>query len=202
MKKRSMIIESGAVRMIFISNLLMGALFGCFDTTTVAFTQDVGQPHAASIVFMLSAVFSMVVGVVFGMLKLRASVRVQFSVAAILIGAFWSLLVFVDGLATLYPVVCFASLVYAPFLITGNALCEHTVPPERLTESLTWLNTGIICGLAFGPTAAGAVIDAWGSIVGYDLAALMGMCLVLFNVVTIPLWRRFMARHAAARSGR
>ena len=198
-KRRSMFIESGAVRMLFTSNLLMGVLFGCFDATTITFTQNLGYPNAASVAFALSAVFSMVVGVVFGTLKLKASRRVQFTVAAIAIGVFWSLLTFVESLGTLYAVVSFASLVYAPFLISGNALCEQAVPPERLTESLTWLNTGIICGLAIGPTASGAIIDAFGANAGYDLAAVMGVCLALFNVVTIPLWKRIMARHEGER---
>ena len=193
-KKRSMFIESGAVRMLFISNLLMGALFGCFDTSTIAFTQELGHPGAASVAFALSSVFSMVVGVVFGTLKLKASRRVQFTMAAIAIGLFWSLLAFVNSLGMLYAVVSFASLVYAPFLICGNALCEQAVPPERLTESLTWLNTGIICGLAFGPTAAGAIIDTFGASFGFDLAAVMGLSLALFNIATIPLWKRTMAR--------
>lgn len=200
-KRRSMFIESGAVRMLFASNLLMGMLFGCFDATTISFTQELGYPQAASVVFALSAISSMVVGVVFGTLKLKASRRVQFTVAAILIGALWALVAFVEGLMSLYVVVFIASLVYAPFLICGNALCEQAVPPERLTESLTWLNTGIICGLAIGPTASGAIIDALGAVAGYDLAAVMGLLLALFNVATIPLWKRTMARIEAVRAG-
>ena len=199
-KRRSMFIESGAVRMLFLSNLLMGAVFGCFDTTTITYTQDLGYPNAASAVFMLSAVSSMVVGVVFGMVRFKASRQVQFSTAAILIGALWALLVFVEGLEILLVVVGVASLVYAPFLISGNALCEQVVPPERLTESLTWLNTGIICGLAIGPTVAGAIIDALGATVGYDLAAIISLCLALFNVATIPLWKRTVARFEAERT--
>ena len=194
-KRRSMFIESAAVRMLFISNLMSGMLFGSFDTTTIAFTQSIGQPTAASLVFMLSAVFSMVIGLVFGMLRLKATRRVQYTVAAILFGSFWSLVVFVDGLGLLYVIVCISSLMYAPFLISGNALCEQAVPPERLTESLTWLNTGIICGLAIGPTISGAIIDAMGAIAGYDFAAAMAMCLVLFNIAMIPVWKRTMARH-------
>lgn len=50
--------------------LLLGSFFGTFDTTSVAFAEELGEPNIASGALMLSALVSIAIGFLFGTLRL------------------------------------------------------------------------------------------------------------------------------------
>ena len=68
----------------------------------------------------------------------------------------------VNSAQTLVVLSAAAALFYAPLLITANATCEKAVSTERITEAITWINAGMTCGMALGPTVGGFFIDIWG----------------------------------------
>lgn len=178
------------VRVLFALMLFLGSFFGVFDTTVVAFAEDLGDPNIASGALMLSAVVSIVMGFVFGMIRITSPASKQLIVAACLIGFAYAFMIIVGDVVSLYIVSCVAALFYAPFLIVCNSACERAVPGKRLTESITLMNAGCTFGLAVGPTVAGILLDSF----GWHLAFFVGGFLALAIPVTALLCRRIIER--------
>ncbi len=84
---------------------------------------------------------------------------------------FWAM----PNLLVLTLVIFLCGMTIAPTLIAGYSLLESTALPGRTTEAMAWLSTGISVGLAFGATAAGFVLDAFGPRWGYAFAAASGV---------------------------
>lgn len=174
---KSLFRTSGMVRILFILMLLLGAFFGTFDTTTVAFAEGLGDANIASGALMASAAVSIVMGFIFGTLRLAILPYKQVLLTAVCIGLGYGSMIFITNAVSLYVVSCVAALFYAPFLIVLNGACERAVPGKRLTEAITWLNAGCTCGLAIGPTLAGVIVDGWGTQSGFMMGALLALAI-------------------------
>lgn len=174
---KSLFRTSGMVRILFILMLLLGAFFGTFDTTTVAFAEGLGDANIASGALMASAVVSIVMGFIFGTLRLAILPYKQVLLTAVCIGLGYGSMIFITNAVSLYVVSCVAALFYVPFLIVLNGACERAVPGKRLTEAITWLNAGCTCGLAIGPTLAGVIVDGWGTQSGFMMGALLALAI-------------------------
>ena len=174
---KSLFRTSGMVRILFILMLLLGAFFGTFDTTTVAFAEGLGDANIASGALMASAVVSIVMGFIFGTLHLTILPYKQVLITAVCIGLGYGSMMFITNAVSLYVVSCAAALFYAPFLIVLNGACERAVPGKRLTEAITWLNAGCTCGLAIGPTLAGVIVDGCGTQSGFMMGALLALAI-------------------------
>ena len=182
-----------SVRVLFVLMLLMGATFGVFDTTTVAFTESLGKPSAASVCLVASAIVSIAAGFVFGGLKFKASAARLLLVAASLFGAGYGLMLFIGGIPSLFWVSVVAALFYAPFFISTNNMCEQCVPKHRITESLTWVNAGFSCGSAIGPTLAGFFIDFFGATAGFDAGAVFSFAIIPVALLGYRVLRKAVA---------
>jgi MFS family permease len=91
------------------------------------------------------------------------------------VATFWSL----PGLLPLDVVIFFSGLTIAPTLIAGFGLIERQAPPDRRTEGMTWLSSGIGFGVAAGSAVAGHIVDVAGARWGYVFAASCGVVAVL-----------------------
>lgn len=169
-----------SVRVLFALMLLMGATYGVFDTATVAFTEGVGRPAAASFCLMVSAVVSIAVGFLFGGVKFRTGAAGLLRATAVLFGVCYGSMFVIESIPALFWVSVVSAVSYAPFLISTSNMCERCVPKRRITEALTWVNAGSSCGSAVGPTLAGFFIDFWGASVGFDAGA-------AFSLVIVPV---------------
>jgi MFS family permease len=129
----------------------------------------------ASVYLTLSGVISMAGGFVFGMLRNTPSKARLLIVTAVLVGVAYACMVFVDSMLTMFVFGLIASVFYAPFLISENAAVESAVPPTHLTEALTWITIGANCGLAFGPTLAGLLLDEFGVTIAFSCGALFAI---------------------------
>lgn len=183
---RSMFMESSVVRALFFIMLFLGAFYGVMDAATVAFAEEAGDPGLASIVLVLISIASVVSGAVFGMLKLPISLPTQLALVSCLVGITYGLLAIIDSTASMIAILVFSSMFYAPLIITSNAACEACVPIERLTEAMTWMHAGTTCGLMFGPTLAGMVIDQFGALVGFDFCAALACGVPIVAIVSLP----------------
>lgn len=182
-----------SVRVLFILTLLMGATFGIFDTTTVAITEALGKPTAASVCLVFAAIVSVAAGFVFGGLKFKMSPAKLLVVTAILFGVGYGIMVIIDGIPALFFVSIVGSFTYAPFFISINNLCEKCVPKNRITEALTWVGAGFSCGSAVGPTLAGFFIDYFGASAGFDAGAVFSFAIVPMALIGYCVIRRHFA---------
>ena len=68
---------------------------------------------------------------------------------------------------------------FAPTMVIVMNLGTLILPPQRITEGLTWMSTGISIGVAFGGVLAGLVIDAHGARAGFAVPIVAGGVMVL-----------------------
>ena len=154
--------------------LLLGAMFVSIDLSTVAFAQRFGHKPLAGFILGTYALGSATGGIWYGSRQWRASLekRFAFSLALTVLGVatFWAQ----PNLITLTCGIYLCGLAIAPTLIAGFSLLEAQARPNRRTEAMSWLSSGIAVGIAAGASVVGFVIDAHGPRFGYAFAALCG----------------------------
>ena len=139
---------------------------------------------------MMVSCLSMVTGIVFGMMHLALKKRTQLLVTAALAGLTYGCMFLVEAPSSLVVLSAISALFYAPLLITVNATCEHAVPTSRITEAITWINAGMTCGMALGPTLSGMVIDSLGAAAGFDACAMFALAVPVVALIAQPLLKR------------
>lgn len=187
---KSIIRTSSVVRVLFALLFFTGAFYGVFDTAGIALAEELGNANIASIGLVLGAIISMVVGFVFGMIRMNVAQYKQLACFSALIGIAYGSMMFIDSAPSFIAVSCIAAMFYAPFLIVANATCERAVPGKRLTEAITWINSGMSCGIAIGPTLAGIVIDEFDSIACFDLGGVVALLIPLTVLVCFRVIKR------------
>ena len=187
---KSIFRTSSMVRVLFLLMLFVGAFFGIFDTSTVALAEELGDPNIASTILMIASFVSMVMGFVFGMINLRLPAYKQLLLCAVLAGGAYATMAVINSVFSLYAVSLLGALFYAPFLIVANSSCEKAVPGDRLTEAITWMNTGATCGLALGPSIGGFLIDLVGASAGFQTGALFALCVPVTAFLCLPIMKK------------
>lgn len=187
---KSIIRTSTVVRILFVLMFLTGAFYGVFDTAGVAFAEDLGNPNIAGTGLVIGAVLSAIMGFIFGMVRVTLPLYKQVIICAILIGLAYGTQILISTEAAFYAVSAAAALTYAPFLIVLNSAVERAVPGKRLTEAITWVNSGMTCGVALGPTIAGFVIDLAGATVGFDVGGLVALMIPIITLACARLIKR------------
>lgn len=189
-KRRAIIRTSSVVRVLFAIMFFVGAFFSVFDATTVALAEEVGDPNIAGIVLIVASCVSMVTGFLFGMLRLRVPQYAQLVAAAVVIGCAYGSMFLVDSALSLFVMSTAAALFYAPLLITANATCERAVPGDRITEAITWMNAGMTCGMAFGPSVSGVIVDTWGAAASFDFGAVLAFAVPVTALLCAGVLKR------------
>ncbi len=154
--------------------VFLGAMFGTIDLSTIAFASQQGHKPLAGLVLGTYALGSAVGGLWYGARQWRAPLDRRFliTLGGIVLGVapMWAL----PSLPILFIVIFFSGLSIAPTLIAGFSLIERRIPPQLMTEGMSWLSTSIGIGLALGPPVAGHIIDARGAHWGYAFALACG----------------------------
>jgi MFS family permease len=156
-----------AVQIITFTLIAVGTIFGTAEVTVIAFSEELGQKGAASFILAGYAGGSLVVGLVFGTLRLKASLGRQFLAANT--GAMLTTLplLWVGSIPALAVMLFLAGASISPTFITAFGLIERLVPSSQLTEGITWAMTGIFIGMAAGSFLSGYVIDVHGAQNGF-----------------------------------
>lgn len=189
-------IRLGAVRVIALVMVAVGAIFGTAEVTAVAFAEAQGNKAAASLVLAAYAAGSLITGLVFGALRLRLPLARQFVCAIGLAAATTLPLLAVGSLWSLAAVLFVAGASISPTVIVAMALVERHVPSSKLTEGITWVMTGIGIGMAFGSAASGWLIDTYGAASGFWVSVAGGFSALAIVLVGL----RSLAGRAPCRS--
>lgn len=187
---KSVLHASPVVRVIFVAMILFGALYGALDTSIINYCQEMSLAAFASVVLVAESTVSVIMSVTFGMVSIVRPLRQQFVAFLALFGGLYALFAFVGSPVSLIAIGCVAGVAYAPMYITTNMTCQSAVPPANLTEALSWLVSGTSIGMVVGPVLAGAVIDAWGGLAGFNVVAAFALCIVAVAFGCIPVLRK------------
>lgn len=163
------------LRALTVIMVALGGVFGSVEVVTVAFADERDRPLVAGVVLALYAAGSLVGGVVYGARSSAVPLHRQLVRLGCLLPLPMLPLPVAHGAPVLAALVTASGLLVAPTLIATFALVDHLVPPERLTEGLTWAMTGITFGASLGAAVCGPLIDAVGTPSAYVVTAACGL---------------------------
>lgn len=163
-----------SVQVITFALVAIGSLFGAAEVTVIAMSKAFGQPAAASFILGGYAAGSLVVGLVYGSLKLEMPLSRQFAIAIAVAAVTTVPLLFVPNIPLLALALFVSGVSISPTFITAFSLIERLVPAAKLTEGITWVMTGIGIGMAIGSASSGWVIDEFGASSGFWVSVVAG----------------------------
>ncbi|MEU1791343.1 MFS transporter [Streptomyces sparsogenes] len=163
--------RSPGLRVVVLTFLATGAVFGSMEVATVAAVESYGHGSASSAVLALQAAGSCLAGLVFGALPVRGSAATRFLVGVAAMAVAALPLLAANGLATLTPLLFVAGMATAPTMISGMTLVHRLTPPTRLNEGMTTVYTGLLVGISAGAAAGGWTVDHLGPDAGYTAPA-------------------------------
>lgn len=186
--RRTSVMRSGGMVVLAIVFVAMGSIFGATDVSTVAFAEEAGNRGLAGVILAVFACGSLISGLLYGARHWTTPLWRRFAIGIVALAIGSALFVVVTSLVVLAVVMFVAGFAIAPTLINGNALVQHFVARERLTEGLTWVGTSLGVGVSLGSWVAGELIDRQGSHGGYLVvvgAAVLAVVAVLASLRTL-----------------
>jgi MFS family permease len=163
--------RDGGVRMLVLTFGLVGTSFGAIEVATAAFAQHHGAPHAVGPLLALWGFASLLGGVLVGRFgpadvparRIAVLLAALFGADLLLFAAPSPALLAIGLVAAGGPIAPLGAQIYS--LITTIA------PAGTVTESTTWLGTGIGGGVSAGSALGGVLIGAGGARAAYALGA-------------------------------
>ncbi|MEU4293523.1 MFS transporter [Kribbella sp. NPDC026596] len=157
----------------------LGATLGGTEVITIAFTTEKGQAGLSGVVLAVWAFGSLLAGLWYGSVHWRAPVERRLLFGTVLLAITLAPLPWVDSVLMLGVVLFFCGTTIAPTMVAVTACVEEWVPPQRLTEAITWTVTGILLGVAPGNAASGHAVDLWGPSKAYWVPFSIGIACAL-----------------------
>ncbi|GGY15029.1 MFS transporter [Streptomyces anandii JCM 4720] len=193
------------VRVLVVTFLGIGSVFGGMQVSLAAFTESIGEPGLNGVLYGTFAAGNMLSGVVCGAMAWKVAPQrrllLGYTALALAASALWT----AHSVLLLAALGLLVGMCIAPALITGYTLVEGLVPAGARTEAFTWLTGAVALGQAAAVTVAGQLEDRlWGG-AGF-LVPMAGTLLALATLVTLrsrlsaPARSRTVARGVGHRS--
>ncbi|MFE2277196.1 MFS transporter [Streptomyces sp. NPDC059454] len=183
------------VRVLIVTFLGIGSVFGGMQVSLAAFTESIGEPGLNGVLYGVFAAGNMLSGIACGAIAWKTAPQrrlvIGYTALALAASALWTAhsALLLAGLGLL------VGMCIAPALITGYTLVENLVPAGARTEAFTWLTGAVALGQAAAVTVAGQLEDRlWGG-AGF-LVPMAGTVLALATLLALR------SRLAAAPRGR
>ncbi|MFF7175226.1 MFS transporter [Streptomyces pseudovenezuelae] len=172
------------VRVLIVTFLGIGAVFGGMQVSLAAFSESIGEPGLNGVLYGVFAAGNMISGLVCGAIAWKVAPQCR-----LLVG-YGALALTASGLWAAHSVLVLAGLgllvgmCIAPTLITGYTLVENLVPAGARTEAFTWLTGAVALGQAAAVTIAGQLEDRFWGGAGF-LVPMGGTLLALATLVAL-----------------
>ncbi|WEO96904.1 MFS transporter [Streptomyces sp. FXJ1.172] len=172
------------VRVLVVTFLGIGSVFGGMQVSLAAFTESIGEPGLNGVLYGVFAAGNMLSGIVCGAIAWKAAPQrrlvVGYTALAIVASALWTAhsVLLLAGLGLL------VGMCIAPALITGYTLVEGLVPAGSRTEAFTWLTGAVALGQAAAVTVAGQLEDRLWDGAGF-LVPMAGTVLALVTLLAL-----------------
>ncbi|MFJ2888587.1 MFS transporter [Streptomyces sp. NPDC087305] len=172
------------VRVLIVTFLGIGSVFGGMQVSLAAFTESIGEPGLNGVLYGTFAAGNMLSGIVCGAVAWKVAPQrrllIGYAALALTASALWT----AHSVALLAALGLLVGMCIAPALITGYTLVEGLVPAGARTEAFTWLTGAVALGQAAAVTVAGQLEDRlWGG-AGF-LVPMVGTVLALGTLLAL-----------------
>jgi MFS family permease len=164
-----------AIGPVLLVWLALGTLFGAAEVTTVAFATEHGHRGYAGFLLAIWAAGSLIAGVITGLVTWRIGPATRLRRGAVAMFVAMIPLSLIGSLQVMAAWLFVAGFAIAPTGVAGLSLVEKTVPPSRLTEGMTLVETAAVAGVAPGAALAGHIIDSHGPSAAYLVSLFAGL---------------------------
>ena len=178
------------VQAVFFPFIFLGAFFSSTNLAVVGYSQQHHDAPYTGLVLAIWAAGSGVAAIFNGSIKcrLKDASRFRINLGAILILSLPFF--FIHSMVILSIALFISGIGVAPLIVAGYNVAEKSVPPEKVTETLSWVIAGLSLGGALPGTFTGHIIDSQGASKAFIVPI---ACLFLANLATTPYlrtWRR------------
>lgn len=194
-------IPTAPLLLVVATLVFVGMTLGGVDVATIAYVGQAGYAAWSGAVIACFALGSGVAGLFYGAVRWRRGVEIRLRDQAVLFGIMPVLLYLVPNIGVLAPLLFVVGLATAPMLIVSFGTAEKITPPERLTEAMAWVNTGLNVGAGAIAPVIGLVADRAGADIALRIpwpAAVLGAVAALLAFVSV---RRHVDRRARRDGG-
>ena len=161
------VIRNKRVQAVVLPTTLLGGFFGSIAIVTVAFAEARDQAALSGVLLAIWAAGSAVAAIMNGVIKWRLTSATRFLIFLLALTILSIPMLFVHSITWLAVALFFNGFAVAPLVINAYGVAEGAVPPEQITETLTWVVAGMPLGGAFASAVAGLVIDRFGADIAY-----------------------------------
>jgi MFS family permease len=186
---RSWALTLPGIRVLSLTCIFIGLLFGTIDVALVAFAGAHGHRSLSGLLLACASAGSGLSGVWYGSRAWRAPLHHRLVTSAVLLAVTMSTLTFAPNLAVMAPLALIGGFAISPTLISCFGLAERIVPPRMLTEGLTWVTTALGVGAGIGFSVAGILVDTFGA----SRTLIVGPCAGLAAAITAFTGRRHLS---------
>ncbi|MDQ1123184.1 MFS transporter [Microbacterium trichothecenolyticum] len=180
-ERRQRLLPPAGILPVTVAWIGVGAMFGSFDVTSIAWGDRTGSPWLAGVMMAALAVGNTAGALVYGALRLKASLRTRWLVGSALLAVVClALPLAADGLLALLAAAAVGAVI-GPVLVAGFALVEARADRDRVTELLAYPSLGVGAGIPLGSTLAGIGLDAAGPVVGFTVMAVSCVAIVVLG---------------------
>ncbi|TCC66404.1 MFS transporter [Kribbella pittospori] len=178
-----------SILLLSLIGLGLGATLGGAEVVTIAFTTEKGQAELSGVVLAVWAFGSLLAGLWYGSVHWRAPVERRLLFGTVFLAITLAPLPWVNSVLVLGVVLFCCGLTIAPTMVAVTACVEEWVPPQRLTEAITWTVTGMLLGVAPGNALSGHAVDVWGPSTAYWVPFSFGIACALVAAVSTTFAR-------------
>jgi MFS family permease len=184
------VIRNKRVQAVVLATTLLGGFFGSIAIVTVAFTEQRGQEDKAGLLLAIWAFGSGIAAIINGAIKWELSSTSRFLIFLFALTVLSVPMLFTHTLGWLAVALFFNGFAIAPLVINAYGVAEGAVPPEQITETLTWVVAGMPMGGAMASALSGQIIDRFGSDIAFwvPLGFMIAAC-----AATLPYFRTYKA---------
>ncbi|MFF5440727.1 MFS transporter [Streptomyces achromogenes] len=172
------------VRVLIVTFLGIGSVFGGMQVSLAAFTESIGEPGLNGVLYGVFAAGNMLSGIVCGAIAWKAAPQkrllIGYTALAVAASALWT----AHSVALLAALGLLVGMCIAPSLITGYTLVDGLVPAGARTEAFTWLTGAVALGQAAAVTVAGQLEDRLWDGAGF-LVPMGGTVLALITLAAL-----------------
>ncbi|MDN4483342.1 MFS transporter [Demequina lignilytica] len=180
----------GAVIGVAFVSFGIGAMFGAFDISVVAFADESGHKTLSGLIIGIISAGSLVGGLLYGARHWRSPLwkRTLIGAAALAIG--FGALALAPNVLLLSLMGFVAGATIAPTMTNADAVVQRVVRRDQITEGMAWLRIGLGVGVALGAWVAGGLIESVGSRAGLAASAAGGLLSLVLALAFIGVVRR------------